>query len=274
MTLKKQRIILTLCVLVFLLSTPPLLLYTLGYRWNPIFHLYKTGGLYISSPVTGSKIFVNNKEKKQTNIFQSGVFLQSLRPGKYSILVTEDGYWPWQKNLTIKEQFVTEARAILVSKEPKGKIILWNNFSPLELSKYDEILSNLKTIHLSSTTPRFTPNQKEKLWWDQKDNKVWVEWLGDRDLLPYFFCDDKLCSDEILIFNSRSSIRNVDFYPKRNDVVIIAVQNGIYALEIDGRGGRNIQPIYKGKEPTFTTYKNESSIYILEEDKLIEIKME
>jgi hypothetical protein len=274
MTLKKRRTILALCVLIFLLSTPPLLLYTLGYRWNPILGAYKTGGLYISSPVTGSKIFINNKEKKQTNIFQGSLFLQSLRPGKYSALVAKDGYWPWQKTLLIKEQFVTEARAMLVPKEPKGKIILWDNFSPLEFSKYDEILSNLKKIQLSSTTPRFTSNQKEKLWWNPKDNKVWVEWLGDRELLPYFFCDDKFCSDEILIFNSRSPVRNVNFYPKRKDAVIIAVQNGIYALEIDGRGGRNIQPIYKGKEPTFTTYKNESSIYILEEDKLIEIKME
>jgi len=273
MTVKKRRTILALCVLVFLFIVPLFLLYTVGYRWDLKLGLYKTGGLYISSPVAGSKIFVNNKEKKQTNMFQGSLFLQSLKPGKYSILVAKEDYWPWSKNLTIKEQMVTEARAILIPKEPKGEIVFWGNYSPLEVSKYDEIISDLKALQLSSITPRFTANQKEKLWLDPKDNKVWVEWLGDRELLPYFFCDDKLCSDEILIFGSPSLIRNVDFYPKRRDVAVIAVQNGIYAVEFDGRGERNIQPIYKGKEPIFTTYKNESSIYILEENKLIEIKL-
>ena len=261
-----------LCVLLFLLSVPPFLLYSLGYRWSPLFHLYKTGALYISSPVTGSKIFVNNKEEKQTNIFQGSLFLQSLKPGKYSILIARDDYWPWQKNLTVKEQMVTEARAILIPKEPKGEVVFWGNYSPLEVSKYYEIMANLKALK-KPTYSRLTVNQKEKLWWDPKDNKVWVEWFGDKESLPYFFCDDKSCSDKILIFNSRSPIRNIDFYPKRKDAVIIAVQNGIFALEIDGRGGRNIQPIYKGKEPIFTIYQNESSIYILEEDKLIEIKL-
>lgn len=273
MTVARRRTILVLCVLIFLFIAPLFLLYTVGYRWNPQLGSYKTGGLYISSPVTGSKIFVNNKEKKQTNIFQGSLFLQSLKPGQYSILVTKDNYWPWSKNLTIKEQMVIEARAILMPKEPKGEIVFWGNYSPLEVSKYYEIMANLKAT--TTDYVQFTINQKEKLWWDPKDNKVWAEWLGDRELLPYFFCDDKLCSDEILIFNSSSPIRNVDFYPQRKDAAIIAVQNGIYAVEFDGRGGkRNIQPIYKGKEPTFTTYKNENSIYILEENKLIEIKME
>jgi len=271
MTVAKRRTILALCVLIFLLIVPLFLFYTVGYRWDLKLGFYKTGGLYISSPVTGSKIFVNSKEKKQTNIFQSGVFLQSLKPNKYSILVTKDDYWPWQKTLVVKEQLVTEARAILIPKEPKGEIVFWGNYSPLEMSKYYEIMANLKATTTEYT--RLTVNQKEKLWWNPKDNKIWVEWLGAKESLPYFFCDDNSCSDEILIFNSRSPVRNVDFYPKRKDAVIIAVQNGIYALEIDGRGGRNIQPIYKGKDPIFTTYQNENSIYILDEDKLIEIKL-
>lgn len=271
MTIRTRRAVLILCVLLFLISLPSVLFYTLGYRLGTDLLLYKTGGLYVSSPVTGSKIFVNNKQKKETNIFQSGLFLQSLKPGQYSVLVAKDGYWPWQKNLTIKEQFVTEARAFLLPKDPKGKVILRENYSPLEVSKYNEILASLKATTTEYT--RFTSNQKEKLWWDPQKNEVWVRWLGEKQFLPYFFCDDLVCQEEKLILHSVFSIRNVDFYPKRRDVILVAVQNGIYALEIDGRGGRMLQPIYKGKDPIFITYKNESLIYILDEDNLIEIKL-
>jgi len=290
MTLKKRRIILVVCVLVFLLLIPLVLLYTTGFRWDSKLGLYKTGGLYISSPLTDSKIFINNNLEKETNILQSGIFLQSLKPGEYSVLVAKDGYWPWQKNLIVKEQLVTEARAMLIFKEPKGTIILRENYSPLETSKYDEILANIKALRQplkpvktkqATTTPeeisrytRFTANQKEKLWWDPKTNKIWVEWLAGKESLPYFFCDDSVCNEKMLIHTSRFSITNIDFYPKRRDVVLFAAQNGVYAIEIDGRGGnRTIQRVYKGKEPIFTTYKNDNSIYILEEDKLIEIKL-
>lgn len=290
MTLRKRRIILVVCILVFLLLMPLILLYTTGWRWDRKLGLYKTGGLYISSPLTDSKIFINSNLEKETNILQGGIFLQSLKPGKYSILVDKEGYWPWQKNLFVKEQLVTEARAMLIPKEPRGNVILRENYSPLEISKYDEILAGLKTLRQplklpktkqATTTPeeiarytRFTSDQKEKLWWDPKTNKIWIEWLAGKESLPYFFCDDSSCNEKVLVHTSKFNIKNVDFYPKRKDVVLFAVQNGVYAIEIDGRDGRAIQPIYKGKEPIFTIYKNDKSVYILDEDNLIEIKLE
>jgi hypothetical protein len=78
----------------------------------------------------------------------------------------------------------------------------------------------------------------------------------------------------MVIINTISNVKNVDFYPGRKDVIIMASQNGVFAIEIDGRGNRNIQPIYKGKEPTFITYKNMNLIYILDDNNLIKINLE
>ena len=39
--------------------------------------------------------------------------------------------------------------------------------------------------------------------------------------------------------------------PGRNDVWIVLVQDGIYAVEVDSRSKRNIQPIYLGKDLDF-----------------------
>ena len=274
MTLTRRRIILALCVLLFVLSVPLAIFYALGYRWNSLFQLYQTGGLYISSPITSSTIYINEKAEAQTNIFQSGFLFQSLTPGKYKVTVAKDGYWPWSKTLAVKAQLVTEARAMLMAKNPDWKLILKENYTPLQASKYNEILNILKSPATTTDYARLTANQKEKLLWNPKSKQIWVTWLADSDSLPYYFCDDNSCKDNFLIFDSPAPIRNADFYPGRRDVVIIAMENGIFALEIDGRGGRNLQPIYKGKEPTFVTSPGENSIYILDEYVLIQINLE
>ena len=268
-----------ICLLIFLILAPAILLYTTGYRINTALNLYKTGGLYISSPFTGSKIFLNNYEQKETNILQSGVFMENLKPAKYSVLVTKDGYWPWQKKLEVKEQFVTEAMAMLIPKNPEGKIILHENYSPLEFSKYDEILTSLKNLKkltaISTTTiERFTNRDRERLWWNVKEEKLRIEWLADESSLPYFFCDDLSCKTELFILNPKTLIRNADFYPGRKDIIIASYDNAVYAIEIDSRGQRVIQPIYKGKEPIFTTYKNEKAIYVFDDNNLIEINLD
>ena len=95
MTLKKRRIIFLFCGIFFLVLAPILLFYSLGYRLDKNFRIGRTGGLYVSSPVSGSEIFVKNKQEKKTNILQNGLFLQNLKTGIYPILITKDGYWPW-----------------------------------------------------------------------------------------------------------------------------------------------------------------------------------
>ena len=54
----------------------------------------------------------------------------------------------------------------------------------------------------------------------------------------------------------------------------MAVGNGIYAIEIDGRSGRLAYPIYKGKDPTFELLSGEKSIYVLDDESLIKIFLE
>ncbi len=251
-------------MLAFLVAVPAVLLYTSGFRLDSDLRLYKTGGLYVSSPVSGSQIFINNKLEKETNILQNGLFLQNLKPGKYSVLIGKDGYWPWLKELEVKEQFVTEARALILPREMDGEII--------EPSEHKEIISLIDEIKtLSGTTTeikRFIGQNRQKLSWNQTQNQVWVEWMAEEKSRPYYLNENK-----VLVLDSASAVRNADFFPGRRDVIVVAVQNGVFALEIDGKGGRILQPIYKGKEPVFTTFKNESSIYILDEKTLIKINL-
>lgn len=73
---------------------------------------------------------------------------------------------------------------------------------------------------------------------------------------------------EILTFEAE--IKASDFYKDRNDVIIVAVQNGIYALEINSNSVPNFQPIYKGPNPTFTK-KDNDTLYIKDGEMLMEV---
>ncbi|MDD5032652.1 MAG: hypothetical protein PHC85_00830 [Candidatus Pacebacteria bacterium] len=114
---------------------------------------------------------------------------------------------------------------------------------------------------------------QEKISWNPETNEVFVEWLEKNSTPPQYICEEK-CESPIKIFKSFLKLRNADFFPGRPDVATIAVGNGIYALEIDGRGGRLIYPLYKGKEPDFALLGSEKNVYIIDDGSLIKISLE
>lgn len=77
----------------------------------------------------------------------------------------------------------------------------------------------------------------------------------------------------VLVFRSKFPIINIDFFPGRRDVIIAALSNGIYALELDRRGGQNLQPIYKGKNPDFAAFPGQKKVYILDDGNLISVEL-
>lgn len=351
MTFRYRRKLFFLSIAGFLIITPPVLLYTAGYRLADDWSLAKTGGIYIFSPFSGSEIFIDNNLRKQTNLLQGGVFVQNLKPGVYSALVAKENYWPWQKNLKIEPQLVTETRAFLIPRSPEGKTLTRGHFISIFSSPFDELLvleelkgkirkivfylpdseefltnasistnqilssfkkmddvyfkenqtallsfqnhSFLKTEFdfenktvraLSAPVPEYPPAENEdanfsrrfirtdkhkklKIWLE-KDDEIWVEWLEKDSPLPYY-----LSTEKEMIVKTRSPVKNVDFFPSREDVIIFAAENGVFALEIDGRGNRNMQPIYKGRNPTFAVRSSQKTVYILDDGALSKIEL-
>lgn len=328
--------------------TPLILLYTGGYRLSDGWNITKTGGIYIYSPASGSEIFLNNDFQKQTNILQSGVFIQNLKPTKYSALVAKEGYWPWQKQLTVEQQLVTEVRAFLIPQSPQGKTLLrgpldsiyapinnvlifeeiknrtrkivfylphsgefLTNFSSdtaqilsstqkissvystdnvvyvrrgqktikaevdssanTVKASYDAIPENLmadeKALNMPAQFIKYDPRHNLKLW-KTDTNEILAEWINTSSPLPYY-----MQSGKEIILQAQNKIKNLDFFPSRRDVIIFAAGNGIFAIELDGRGGRNMQPIYKGKDPNFTIFPSQKIIYILDDGALSQIEL-
>ncbi|MCK5286095.1 MAG: hypothetical protein KAJ58_02630 [Candidatus Pacebacteria bacterium] len=68
----------------------------------------------------------------------------------------------------------------------------------------------------------------------------------------------------------KDQITAIDFYKNREDVVLMALTDGIYALGVDYKTEQNLQPIYKGKSPSFVK-KDDNNIYILDNNNLMEV---
>src|SRR3989344_1667964 len=62
-------------------------------------------------------------------------------------------------------------------------------------------------------------------------------------------------------------------FPKRRDVLIAAFDNGVWAVELDGHGGRGSYPIYKGKEPDFALLAGDDVLYVLGDGNLIRVSL-
>lgn len=364
MTLKKRRVLLGVCVLVFLAGAIAVNFYVLGFRLNSDFKIIKTGGIYIYSPESKSDIYLNSRLKEQTGIITNGVFIQNLNPQTYSVLVAKSGFWPWQKKIPVKEEMVSELKALLISQNPKGEIILKGPFldlyslpdkkilalvekksgsdifkklsfySPKEnifltpdslatqsLAVFKDIeqqeqkdgvfsfssekgeiqisfdLNNetykAEKIKKSASSPanekyadfvsaesgNFNPlsaklssRKKELIWFDEQNN-IRFDALKDEKTLPYFLFGEKNVKFPVLVFRSKFPITNIDFFPGRRDVIIAALSNGIYALELDRRGGQNLQPIYKGKNPDFAVFPGQKKVYILDDGNLISVEI-
>ena len=158
----------------------------------------------------------------------------------------------------------------------KNSVILKTEKGTIKII-FDLTAKTINASFSSEQTAEISPYEKydnkreQKLYWDPASNEIFVEWLKNDSRPPYYICAEEPCSSQISIFKSKMPIREIDFFPHRRDLIMISIGNGVYALEIDGRGGRLLQPIYKGKSPDFAVFGNEETTYIIDEGNLIKI---
>ena len=104
------------------------------------------------------------------------------------------------------------------------------------------------------------------LWWDKKTISIY--WTVENEALPSFQETRKE-----LLYESPGVIRQVQPYPLEHDI-IFQENNGIYTLELDGRGGtRNKHILYKGVDPSFYAPPQEKILYVLDEGSLFTIEL-
>ena len=273
-------------VVIFFVMIPVLVLYSTGYRLGANFSLKQTGGIFVAVDVSGADVYINNKFVKQTSFFQKNFFLQNLNPAMYSVEVRKDGLQSWKKSLTVYEKEVTQAGSFMLPIEPKAVEItkyietdtgasstprlirrdenpLFPQVISLFASTSQKKLVTQKIVLTKATSTATTTDerirQKMRIW--KEDSAIFAEWKGGTDSLPPFFCDGTVCKDKIVVAPKAVQVSSFDFFPGREDVVLITVPGGVFAVEVDWRSGHNKQSVYAVSGADFRVDNNET-VYI------------
>jgi hypothetical protein len=227
-------------------------------------------------------------------LVQRDILIKNLRSGTYEIVVTKDGYNVWKKDLEVLGNLVVEGNAFILPEEMKLRIIdrlilkVEQDGDSLATTtnknqEYIDIMamfgSSTKPIQeiTTSTTTDFKSNLgisnapimdgKLGLW--KEKNKIYVSWYGKEETAPKYLCNLTECKKNFLVADFGRNLRQIDFFPGYDDVIIVAYEDKVFAVQIEENPQKIPQIIYKGDSPDFVLYKG--SLYIKDKDLLAEV---
>lgn len=284
LSLKRRRIYLGFFSVIFIVTIPLLILYATGYRLSSALNIIRTGGLHISVPYSGAQVHIGDEIIKETSVFQKNIFIQNLRPGSYEVKVTKDGMQTWSKRLIVFPQTVTEGFSFLISKQPiieeVSEFLVDKNSEPstttksvpkklIKNSTYSEAILLFSTSTNKTATSTEFLKTKRKLSVENINGVLHVIWQGDQDSTPYYFCINQICKKEVVI-KTGSKVKSFDFFPGRDDLLVVALSGGIFVVDIDDRSGHNIQYLMEASNLDFRI-KDGETIYIKDGKKLYRV---
>lgn len=252
------RLIVWIVVLIFLLGT---IFYFAGFRINmKPFRIESPGSLHLTNLPEDTTIIIDNNSHKKSGSSTEASLIRFIPAGTHTVSVFKEGFWPWQKEISINSGKQDEVRPLLINKNPVGEVIETTD------QKYQEIqkIINSTLIQTSATSSDGIVSLHKE------GNLLKAHFEGELSKAPRPFCSADSCEAEIIAFVSETPLRSIGFYKDRNDVALVAVSNGIYAVELDEDAFKNFQPLYKGKSPLFAVDK-EGRLYILDEGTLMEL---
>jgi len=297
MTIIKRRILTGFFMLLFLVLAPIIIFYANGTIMGDGWSILASGGISIRSMESGSELFINGKLKDKISFFKRDYFLKNLKPDIYTILVKKPGYNEWTNKIKVHANMVSESNVFMLPTEititeiskflETGDSISTTTKQSLKKNPDYEMVGNLfnddliigKYISVLSTTTgvitKYALGTKENpvknryisIWSQDKD--VFIGWNGNIDSSPTIFCKDSTninikCQTELKIYSFDEKVNQLDFFPGESEVVIVAVGNGIYAIEAEENPDKKPQMIYSGKNPDFVVFNN--IIYIKDDN--------
>jgi hypothetical protein len=168
------------------------MLYAAGYRLNKNgFSVQRTGMFIIDSKPKGAKIFIDGKPQETfaSSIFNKNDFIatpakiKNLLPGEYNLRLELDGYWSWQKKLTVNPGASTFAENIYLFKDnlpvqiasaDSGSINLAPDKNQAVILSADLItFLNLSDESEKSTKRNGLPGKN--IFWSEDQNKIIID---------------------------------------------------------------------------------------------------
>jgi hypothetical protein len=190
--------------------TTALYLYTSGYRLikdaaNTI-DLTKTGMVGAKSIPDGANVYLDDKLRTATDDTVAGV-----SPGNHTLKITKKGFIPWQKDIEIYQELVTDITAVLISQSPR--------LEPL--------------TNTGARLPSISHSLNRIAYFSDDETKpgVWVIPLGGGAL--NIFRSTPSVALEDTRFISYSQGRSIEWSPKEDELLIEGPAGGFYLVDLE-----------------------------------------
>ena len=134
----------------------------------------------------------------------------------------------------------TASSTLVANSEYKDSLALFASTTKTSLAKKVVVATSTKA---TSTYPTI---ESKKLVIEKIGNDLRSSWGGSVDATPFYFCiqNKDACVKDFIVY-SASNIGTFNFYPSRNDVIIVVTDSKIMVVELDMRAPQNIVELYK-----------------------------
>jgi hypothetical protein len=283
---KIRTILFSLLFLVFIIFSPILVWYSLGYTFDFEKKAFvKTGLLYVQTKPPQAQIFLSGKYKKKTDRIFGRAKILRLIPKKYLVEIKKENYLPWKKELEIKEGEVTEVLGIILfpqkinfkeleKKEefflkkaqknlipcevffPQSNQCQNKSYFPKKIGDFEVFLEG-KDVFLFSFDKGKEKILENFLGWDEKGEKILL--FSQKEIWEINPEGKKL------LFRTSEEIQDAVFL--NENYVIFALSGKIIILETDTRDKPNLYEIAKFENPKLAV-NSKNQVLVLEKDKL------
>ncbi len=108
MRLRNRFLLVGIGIVLFLITTPVLVLYARGFKFDwTTKSVVKTGALVVKTEPDKAEVFINDKKQSSSTPLSA----RFLIPGDYNIRIEKSNYQSWTKRLTVRSQLVTWANS-------------------------------------------------------------------------------------------------------------------------------------------------------------------
>ena len=201
-----RRIFLGFFIVSFFIIAPLLVFYTVGYRYdfkNGI--VQEIGAISIDILPTNAIVYLNNVKIDSA----MPIRLKNVTPSKYKIKITTDGFYDWEKEVTVESKQTVYIKEIQLIKKSNPQKIVGGQIQTISYSNpiggkfliYQKINANDQEFDLYN----LTNNQNTKIFSADKKIKYQIQWTGYSD---YAMINSEDLSD-IKIFNAASGLSSL-----------------------------------------------------------------
>jgi len=268
---KWRKILFLSLIFLFLISAPLIILYSQGIRFDFNRKRFtQTGAIFLKVVPKEVDVYLNGKYFKQTDFLWGTLRIKNLIPKKYFIELKKEGFFPWKKEVEVKEKLVTEfiqivlfpkktefqkidikKRDFLALKEKKRFLSCKEIEKNLKFEKENNFSRNCKAFEIKNKIFLITENSvflfdketetlekiiENQIGFDKKKNKIAI-------FTPHEIWILQEKGAEFLL-RERREIKDLSFL-NENYLVFLNGSNKIKIVETDLKGGLNLYEIGK-----------------------------